>query len=63
MSAGLAWSLQVAALLLAVTAVFVGLLFRDLAGWLIAEAVLFGLAGLCFLAGRLLQRRVDRSTP
>ncbi len=56
MLAGLAWYLQVFALLLAVAALFVALLF----GSLRAEIILFGVATALFLCGRLVQRRVDR---
>ena len=57
MLAGLAWYLQVFALLLAVAALFVVLLFGSLAG----ELALFASALVLFLAGRLVQRRVDRT--
>lgn len=59
MLAGLAWYLQVSALLLAVAALFVALLF----GSLRAELTLFGAALVLFLAGRLVQRAADRSGP
>jgi hypothetical protein len=56
MLAGLAWYLQVFALLLAVAALFVALLF----GSLRAELTLFGAALVLFLAGRLVQRAAAR---
>jgi membrane protein implicated in regulation of membrane protease activity len=59
MLAGLAWYLQVFALLLGVAALFVALLF----GSLRAELILFGVALVLFLAGRLVQRAADRSDP
>ena len=58
MLAGLAWYLQVFALLLAVAALFVALLFGSLRG----ELALFAAALVQFLAGRRVQRRVDRTT-